>query len=370
MIDLLLNSLMLITGFISLVTAFGILILTIGSLRYSKPDINSVKEPFSVICSIRDEDDIMSTVKEMLQVDNVEEFILSDDTPGNEEKLEKYFDGRFKWFKRQNKTEKNQKHVSLNIAKEKAEKNKLIVMDIDSEVEDTDVTSYFSDENFAAGKVPPLPHSTIFGLYEKIDNNIRQSVFQPGRDELELCPNLPGCFYFARKEPLQEVGYESSYDDFFLTLNLYQEGMNVRFVDEIVARQDIPDSLKGMIERRKRWFNHFWRNSSTIIKKIAKMPDLKTMTGIILYPLIWYLGFYSLLTGFTTAIITGNTVAFLPLTIFFLLSYTGAAFVSQKESDNFKALSRSIYYTAVYSVSLTILPFYSVFKSLMKKYPL
>lgn len=345
---------------ITVFTSFFVLLMTLASIKLEGNTRRNNSGSFSVICAIRNEEEVLSTAEELLRVNDVEEFIISDDSSNNEEGLEKYLDNRLKWFKRPGSPEKNQKHISLNTALEKVSNKNLIVMDIDSSVLAKDVTEYYNGGGFTAAKVPPEEHSTLFGLYEKLDAQLRQSVFQPGRYKLSLCPNLPGCFYFADLDVLEKFGYKSSYEDFFLTLDIYQSGRQVEFVNREVALQDIPESLSGVLERRKRWFNHFWSNSLSIFLKILKMPDMRTGIGLALYPLIWYIGFYSLLVAAIISLSQNSGILLLFVASLFYTSYGIAVYSSQK-SNGLKALAVSIYYLFFYSTSLIFIPFYSFY---------
>jgi cellulose synthase/poly-beta-1,6-N-acetylglucosamine synthase-like glycosyltransferase len=93
-------------------------------------------------------------------------------------------------------------------------------------------------------------------FYSTVESYVNQLVTMRAKDRLGLAPALLGSNCAYRREPLIACGgfrEGALSEDSDLTVTFYREGYRVRFMEDAVSYQQVPQSLDGYIKQHVRW---------------------------------------------------------------------------------------------------------------------
>lgn len=100
------------------------------------------------------------------------------------------------------------------------------------------------------------PIASPSAFYSTVESYVNQLVTMRAKDRLELAPALLGSNCAYRRQPLIACGGfrdGALSEDSDLTVTFYREGYRVRFMEDVVSYQQVPESLDGYLKQHIRW---------------------------------------------------------------------------------------------------------------------
>lgn len=100
------------------------------------------------------------------------------------------------------------------------------------------------------------PVASPSAFYSTVESYVNQLVTMQAKDRLGLAPALLGSNCAYRRELLIACGGfrdAALSEDSDLTVTFYREGYRVRFMEDAVSYQQVPQSLEGYIKQHIRW---------------------------------------------------------------------------------------------------------------------
>lgn len=139
---------------------------------------------------------------------------------------------------------------------------------------------YFKDPQVAAvtgftGIVNPI--SSPIAYYSTVESYVNQLVTIRAKDRLGLAPALLGsnCGY-RRKILMERGGFRKGAfsEDSDLTVTFYKAGYKVRFAEDVVSCQQVPQTVRGYLKQHIRWGRGLNDVSKTHSLDILRKPSL------------------------------------------------------------------------------------------------
>ncbi len=100
------------------------------------------------------------------------------------------------------------------------------------------------------------PVASPSAFYSTVESYVNQLVTMRGKDRLGLAPALLGSNCAYRREPLIACGGfrdGALSEDSDLTVTFYRSGYRVRFMEDAISYQQVPQSLDGYLKQHIRW---------------------------------------------------------------------------------------------------------------------
>jgi cellulose synthase/poly-beta-1,6-N-acetylglucosamine synthase-like glycosyltransferase len=100
------------------------------------------------------------------------------------------------------------------------------------------------------------PVASPSAFYSTVESYVNQLVTMRAKDRLGLAPALLGSNCAYRREPLLACGGfrdGALSEDSDLTVTFYREGYRVRFMEDAISFQQVPESLEGYLKQHIRW---------------------------------------------------------------------------------------------------------------------
>ena len=171
------------------------------------------------------------------------------------------------------------------------------------------------------------PVASPSAFYSTVESYVNQLVTMRAKDRLELAPALLGSNCAYRRQPLMACGGfrdGALSEDSDLTVTFYREGYRVRFMEDAVSYQQVPQSLDGYIKQHIRWGRGL--NDVARVHSLDLLRDRRLRLALRLELLMFTAGYLDrlalmsavLLVGFSYLL--GNTLVALLWIILFSLA--------------------------------------------------
>lgn len=118
---------------------------------------------------------------------------------------------------------------------------------------------YFSDPRVAAitGFTKVLnPTASASAFYCTVESYTNQLVTMRAKDRLDLAPALLGSNCGYRRDALLSCGgfrAGAFSEDSDMTVTLYRAGYRIRFAEDVISHQQVPQSVNGYLKQHIRW---------------------------------------------------------------------------------------------------------------------
>lgn len=125
------------------------------------------------------------------------------------------------------------------------------------------VASYFSDATVGGVSGRTIPSNTLASpsaYYTTVESLVNQMVTMRAKDRLNLAPALLGSNCAYRRRALEDCGSfprGAFLEDSELTLRLARAGYTLRFAEDAVAYQQVPQTAAGYLRQHARWGRGF-----------------------------------------------------------------------------------------------------------------
>jgi cellulose synthase/poly-beta-1,6-N-acetylglucosamine synthase-like glycosyltransferase len=100
------------------------------------------------------------------------------------------------------------------------------------------------------------PTASPSAYYSTVESSVNQLVTMRAKDRLRLAPALLGSNCGYRRIALEECGgfrMQALSEDSDLTVTFYQSGNRVRFAEDAISYQQVPQSVRGYLRQHVRW---------------------------------------------------------------------------------------------------------------------
>ncbi len=123
--------------------------------------------------------------------------------------------------------------------------------------------SYLDDPATAGMSGRTVPVNALAGVssyYASVENAVHQMVTMRGKDRLDLGPALLGSNCAYRRDALSQLGGfrpGALLEDYDLTYRFYLAGYRVRFAEDVISYQQVPETVGGYVRQHVRWSRGF-----------------------------------------------------------------------------------------------------------------
>lgn len=100
------------------------------------------------------------------------------------------------------------------------------------------------------------PTASPSAYYSTVESSVNQLITMRAKDRLGLAPALLGSNCGYRRKALDECGgfrKEAYSEDSDLTVMFYHSGYRVRFAEDAISYQQVPQSIRGYLRQHVRW---------------------------------------------------------------------------------------------------------------------
>lgn len=122
---------------------------------------------------------------------------------------------------------------------------------------------YFSDESVAGVSGRTIPSNMLASpsaYYTSVESFVNQMITMRAKDRLDLAPAMLGSNCAYRRSALAECGNfppGAFLEDSELTMRLCRAGYHLRFAEDAVAYQQVPQTAAGYLKQHARWGRGF-----------------------------------------------------------------------------------------------------------------
>lgn len=189
--------------------------------------------------------------------------VVNDESIDKTEQICVQYAMRFPEVKVFNRRKSTTKAAALNFGVQHAEGEIVATFDADS-VPEPDalwkVIKYFENPEVAAvqGRICIINADenmlTKFLFYE---GAVQYEAYMQGKDKLNLFVGLAGTCQFIRRSVLEEIGgwnERNLSEDVELSLRITEKDYVIRYASDVRTWEESPNSLKGLVRQRARWY--------------------------------------------------------------------------------------------------------------------
>lgn len=182
---------------------------------------------------------------------------------------------------------------------------------------------YFYDPRVAAvtGFTQVLnPLASPSAFYSTVESYINQLITIRAKDHLGLAPALLGSNCAYRREPLiASGGFRNGAfsEDSDLTVTFYRAGYRIRFAQDAVSYQQVPQSVSGYLKQHIRWGRGL--NDVAKVHALDLLMDRRLTLPLRLELLLFTAGYLDRLALIAAVLLTGFAYFFSSALFFFLL---------------------------------------------------
>ncbi len=220
---------------------------------------------------------------------------------------------------------------------------------------------YLKDDNIAGAQVAKLisnPHKNFLTKEQYFEFLIDIAV-QRGRDKAGGMVEFKGNGTFVKKDFLEKVGGWNEYsltEDLDLSMRVYLEKMNIRFIEEVVVSEQAVTTFKDLFRQRFRWMEGSLIRYLSYINEFikVKMPvsqivDLFFFTVEFIFP-FWFIT--QILTEVVKLFVVGRIwlggIAFSFLTMILIVSSKLVQIMLERKMGGFFFIAKRIFSNVIY----------------------
>lgn len=198
-----------------------------------------------------------------------------------------------------------------------------------------------SDTEIITGIIEPYPKKGIQYNIISWDRIFRQRILQLGKSFFGMS-NFPGCFAIVKTHKYKKLIRDFLMEDYDLTLSLFRERKEIKFVPKIVAYEQEKTNFIKLFFQRIRWTRGNIIIFDQWVKTFRNIPWSKKII-FLTYPIFWYAIYYYLAILLLFSIFTQNPVILTnylitSLSFYSILLYSKIRFKDLKISDVFTSL--------------------------------
>lgn len=225
--------------------------------------------PFvSIIVPVKNEEKVVGRlVRALLDLNyptsKKEIIIVNDDSSDKTEEICARFASRRSEVRLFNRARSSTKAAALNFGLSRARGEIIATFDADSVPEPDALIKavrYFEDPGVAAvqGRICCInARENMLTRFLSYEGAVQFEAYVRGKDRLGLFVNLAGSCQFIRRAVLLEVGgwnEKSLSEDMELSLRLTEKDHLVKYASDVRTWEESPNSLRGLVRQRGRWF--------------------------------------------------------------------------------------------------------------------
>jgi len=150
------------------------------------------------------------------------------------------------------------------------------------------------------------PVASPSAFYSTVESYVNQLVTMRAKDRLGLAPALLGSNCAYRREPLIACGgfrYGALSEDSDLTVTFYRAGYRVRFMEDAVSYQQVPQSMDGYVKQHIRWGRGL--NDVARVHSLETLKDRKLPGALRLELLLFTAGYLDRLALMSAILLAG-----------------------------------------------------------------
>ena len=169
------------------------------------------------------------------------------------------------------------------------------------------------------------PVASPSAFYATVESYVNQLVTMRAKDRLGLAPALLGSNCAYRREPLIACGGfrdGALSEDSDLTVTFYRAGYRVRFMEDAVSYQQVPQSMDGYVKQHIRWGRGL--NDVARVHSLEILRDQKLHLALRLELLLFTTGYLDRLALMSAILLAGFSylleISLIPLLLIILFS--------------------------------------------------
>jgi cellulose synthase/poly-beta-1,6-N-acetylglucosamine synthase-like glycosyltransferase len=170
---------------------------------------------------------------------------------------------------------------------------------------------YFGDPRVAGVTGRTIPSNALASpgaYYTTVESLVNQMITMRAKDRLDLAPAMLGSNCAYRRSALEECGgfpAGALLEDSDLTLRLSRAGYHLRFAEDSVALQQVPQTASGYLRQHARWGRGFYDIARAHVPALTRQPNLRVvLRAELLMFALGYLDRLALLGGGVLAVLS------------------------------------------------------------------